>query len=218
MNSGDKKSDRGVVLISYPKIVFLWPTWVAAILCGIFMAVWGHTAEGAIEISTGTVACGWTFLIVLGINMQVLAFDFPRATSLTLLFVVVALVLGGALVIANFPTVFPAVGNFLRKFHPVANSTFYFLIAGIWGLMYIAVFFNSRFDYWEVRPNELLHHHGVLSDLERFSSPNLRIDKEINDADKMILADQIPQTFRKKHRLIPVHALNETHHANPPET
>ena len=187
MNSGDKKSDRVVVLISYPKIVFLWPTWVAAILCGIFMAVWGHTAEGAIEISTGTVASGWTFLIVLGINMQVPAFDFPRATSLTLLFVVVALVLGGALVIANFPTVFPAVGNFLRKFHPVANSTFYFLIAGIWGLMYIAVFFNSRFDYWEVRPNELLHHHGVLSDLERFSSPNLRIDKEINDIFEYLL-------------------------------
>jgi hypothetical protein len=48
-------------------------------------------------------------------------------------------------------------------------------------LIYIAVFLNIRFDYWEVRPNELLHHHGVLSNLERFAAPNLRIDKEIND-------------------------------------
>ena len=31
------------------------------------------------------------------------------------------------------------------------------------------------------RPNELLHHHGVLSNLERLSAPNLRIEKEIND-------------------------------------
>jgi hypothetical protein len=38
-----------------------------------------------------------------------------------------------------------------------------------------------------VRPNELLHHHGILSDLERFSSPNLRIDKEINDIFEFVL-------------------------------
>ena len=44
-----------------------------------------------------------------------------------------------------------------------------------------------QFDYWEVRPNELLHHHGVLSDLERFSAPNLRIDKEINDLFEYLL-------------------------------
>jgi hypothetical protein len=48
-------------------------------------------------------------------------------------------------------------------------------------------FFTLRLDYWEVRPNELLHHHGVLSNLERFSAPNLRIDKEINDLFEYLL-------------------------------
>jgi hypothetical protein len=47
--------------------------------------------------------------------------------------------------------------------------------------VYASVVVSVQFDYWEVRPNELLHHHGVLSDLERFAAPNLRIDKEIND-------------------------------------
>ena len=46
---------------------------------------------------------------------------------------------------------------------------------------------SRRFDYWEVRGNELLHHHGVLSDLKRFSAPNLRIDKEINDVFEYLL-------------------------------
>ena len=45
-----------------------------------------------------------------------------------------------------------------------------------WALIYLGVFISVQFDYWEVRPNELLHHHGILSDLERFSAPNLRID------------------------------------------
>jgi hypothetical protein len=55
------------------------------------------------------------------------------------------------------------------------------------GLIYAGVLINIRFDYWEVRPNELLHHHGILSDLERFSAPNLRIDKEINDIFEYLL-------------------------------
>ncbi len=36
-------------------------------------------------------------------------------------------------------------------------------------------------DYWEVMPNEILHHHGPLSDLERFPTMNLKFDKEIPD-------------------------------------
>jgi hypothetical protein len=57
-----------------------------------------------------------------------------------------------------------------------------------------------RFDYWEVRPNELLHHHGFLSNMERLSAPNLRIDKEVNDVFEYLLL--------RSGRLI-VHASNE---------
>ena len=58
---------------------------------------------------------------------------------------------------------------------------------GVLTLIFIGVWINRRFDYWEVRPNELLHHHGILSDLERFSAPHLRIDKEINDVFEYLL-------------------------------
>jgi hypothetical protein len=54
-------------------------------------------------------------------------------------------------------------------------------------LLYGIVLISRRFDYWEVRGNELLHHSGLLSDLKRFSAPNLRIDKEINDVFEYIL-------------------------------
>ena len=35
--------------------------------------------------------------------------------------------------------------------------------------------------------NELLHHHGILSDLKRYPAPNLRVDKEINDVFEFML-------------------------------
>ena len=42
------------------------------------------------------------------------------------------------------------------------------------------------------------------------------IDEKINDTDKVIFADPVLQTLGKKRRLIPVHALDETRHAKPP--
>ena len=66
--------------------------------------------------------------------------------------------------------------------------------------LYLGVLVSRRFDYWEVKGNELLHHHGFLSNLERFSAPNLRIDKEINDVFEYLLL--------QSGRLI-IHASNE---------
>lgn len=49
------------------------------------------------------------------------------------------------------------------------------------GGIFAASFLTLSFDYWEVRANEILHHHGFLSNLERRATPNLRLDNEIND-------------------------------------
>ena len=123
----------------------------------------------------------WTFLVVLSINLVVLGFDFPRTTSLTLFFVGVAAVLGAVLLVIYFPNVLPTLTDWITSIHPQANAPFYWIVSIVLAVIFGLVLVNRRFDYWEVRPNELLHHHGVLSDLERFPSPHLRVEKEIND-------------------------------------
>jgi hypothetical protein len=75
----------------------------------------------------------------------------------------------------------PFITGLITRFRPLANSTFYWTFTIILGAIFALSFLSLHFDYWEVRANELLHHHGFLSNLERFSAPNLRIDKEIND-------------------------------------
>ncbi|MEI6540325.1 MAG: hypothetical protein WCO86_12505, partial [Planctomycetota bacterium] len=77
--------------------------------------------------------------------------------------------------------------NALLKIKPAANSSFYLIFTALMLFLYIGVLISRRFDYWEVKGNELLHHHGFLSNLERFSAPNLRIDKEINDVFEYML-------------------------------
>lgn len=172
--------EKPIFLISYPKIILLYPTFFGAILAGIISHF--TPPDSAIAQSVG-----WSFLWLFALNIVVLSFDFPRTTSLTLFFLVMAAILGLLLVTMNFPLVIPAVTAVLAKVDPEANSTFYFLIATIFGVIYLFVFAMIRFDYWEVRPNELLHHHGFLASLERYSAPNLRITKEIDDVFEYLL-------------------------------
>lgn len=172
----ERESDQPprIFLVSYPKMVFMYPTLIAAILAGIFL--WIAKEE---DNRTHTV-CG-IFMVVFALNMVVFAFDFPRTTSLTLFFFIVAVVLGLLLAFKFKPDLLPILGEILHSYAPHANATFFFSIAGALSLVFAAVLINVQFDYWEVTPNELLHHHGVLSNLERFASPNLKIDMEIND-------------------------------------
>lgn len=177
-----------VYLVSYPKIVFLYPTFLAAVIAGIYMLIAGDapgTEPGRHRHDTEILSL--VFLIVMTLNLVVLSFDFPRTTSLTLFFLLAAVAMGGVLLFKFNPQLWPVVGAWLGRLNPWANAQFYLIFAAIMGLIYVGVLISVRFDYWEVRPNELLHHHGFLSDLKRYSAPNLRIDKEINDIFEYLL-------------------------------
>ncbi len=63
----------------------------------------------------------------------------------------------------------------------MANAAFYFVFGTILLMMYGIIFVTRWLDYWEFLPNEILHHHGPWSDLERFPTMNLKFDKEIPD-------------------------------------
>lgn len=169
-----------VVLVSYPKIVFLYPTFIMSVIAAVAMAF----AEW--DSSTASLM-GWLFLFVLGINSVVIAFDFPRGTSLTLFFVGVVIVMGFVLTGVYMPDFLPSLTGWLSGIHPKANGTFYTVVAIMLAIIYFFVLLTRRFDYWEVRPNELLHHHGLLSDLKRYSAPQLRVDKEINDVFEFLM-------------------------------
>ena len=170
----EQEQPQRIFLVAYPKMIFMYPTLIAAFLAAIYMAI-------AKREDTDTHIVSALFIAVFAINLVVFAFDFPRTTSLTLFFFLAAVVMGLLLAFRFNDQILPWLHRILREFQPVANATFYFSIAGALGVVFLAVLINVQFDYWEVTPNELLHHHGVLSNLERYSSPNLKIDMEIND-------------------------------------
>lgn len=171
---------KPIILVSYPKIIMLYPTYIAAIIAGLVTMFLANDSPHHQVV-------GIVFLAIIGVNLVVLAFDFPRTTSLNLFFIALVIVMGTVLTSIYVPTLLPALTNVLERVNPQANATFYFGFVVILSLLYFAMMINIRFDYWEVRPNELLHHHGVLSNLERYSAPSMRISKEIDDVFEYML-------------------------------
>ena len=83
-----------IYLVPYPKIVFLYPTFAVALLAAICFSFIKSPLESE---STFVAVISILFQFVLAVNLVVLAFDFPRTTSLTLFFFVAAVVSAAAI-------------------------------------------------------------------------------------------------------------------------
>jgi hypothetical protein len=131
---------------------------------------------------------GVLFLAMLAFNLLVMALDFPRfelvGAILLVLFVIFFLLWVGAYF--QFDLMKPVHALF-ERIYVFANAGFYFMYFLVVMLLLFVVYMTRWLDYWEVMPNEILHHHGPLSDLERFPTMNLKFDKEIPDVLEHIL-------------------------------
>ena len=165
-----------VFVRSYPKIIVQYPTALAALLCGVLIHFFPDWKGGL----------GALFIAVLLLNTVVAAFEFPRLTALTLFFLIACVVLA-ALLLNRYLNIIQPLKELMSRIHLEANPQFYLFIFGIYLLVFAIVWVTSRFDYWEITPNEILHHHGPLSDLERFPAPQLKLDKEITDIFEFLL-------------------------------
>ena len=122
------------------------------------------------------------FLGMFAFNLLVMALDFPRFTLVAwILAVLLALFI--ILWIGSYFEV-----DLLRPIHAifssiyaVANRGFYLMVFVTLMFVFLIIYVTRWLDYWEILPNEILHHHGPLSDLERYPTMNLKFDKEIPD-------------------------------------
>ena len=131
---------------------------------------------------------GVLFLVVFAFNLLVIALDFPRFTIVAvimgILFTIFFFLWLGAYFQLNLLRPIEAI--FSRVF-TVAYPGFYLGFFLITSLVFVVVYVTRWLDYWEILPNEILHHHGPLSDLERYPTLNLKFDKEIPDVFEFLL-------------------------------
>lgn len=169
---------KPVKLWTWPKIVFLYPSLLAAIVAALGMTFLPGEA----------VSWGIVFLAVFLVNATVMAFDFPRTASLNLLLLIVALLLGGVLINLHVVVFWPALQDLTRLVGPTASAQFYALFAGILAFVYLVVLvIDFRFDYWLIYPNEIVRRQGLLGNVSRYPAPGLELQKEVTDVFEYVM-------------------------------
>ena len=172
--AGHRPADS-IKIRTFSDVIYLYPTWIASVICGLVVKFSG--ADLADPGSTGLV-----FSLLFFFNLTIIAFDYTRLTSVVILLIMVIL----GLLSSMYAGFRHALINLFDQ--PLfMNTSFYWTWAVLFTLVMAGVFIKSRLDYWELRNQELLHHHGFMGDTERMPAPNLRINKEINDVAEYML-------------------------------
>lgn len=187
----------------YPKIIFLLPTLVYCFLAACYLQFVGVDTEAPVaqqapdqaavegveqdgraaeevfiapQVTTTVI-----FMLVFIFNLVVIGFDFPSNRFIAL---IAFLFLGVAvlwILSKENPELLGGIGDFISSFKPSANATFYWvltvMLGGLFGIMFLA----RSLDYWEIRPNEAVHVHGLPRHKKRYSAHHMRFEMEVND-------------------------------------
>ncbi len=170
----EKPSER-LIIRPLSDAIYFYPSIIAAIVCGI--VVESTAASPATPGQTGLI-----FTLVFFFNLTIVSFNYTRLSSIVIGLLVV--------VVSLLSTIYPAIGEFFVKFmeQPLfMNATFYWVFATGLSLVILTALIKARFDYWEIKNNELVHYHGLLGDTERWPAPNMRVTTEIKDVMEYLL-------------------------------
>ncbi len=186
----EDRTPESVIIRPWPKVVFLYPTFLAASVA-FLLAMFDVNAR----------LLGNTFMAILCMNLMVFSFDFSRIKSITILFGVLGLVALGAWLDTKWD-VTGFFGKLLGGIDIEMNASFYGFLCAFMAFLLMVVFVNSRFHYYEVNAREILHHHGYLGDITRWSTEGLEMNKEIYDVAEYLLMRSgrlifMPQSAKK---------------------
>jgi hypothetical protein len=169
-----------IVLRAWPKMLFMWPSALGALVAGLMTYLYPENIA-RMEF------WGALFLVVFAINFLIITFEFPRSTSLILVLALVAVTWILVELNRRYQIIVPLT-DFVDNLHLTATADFYFALFAIYAILYVGMFISTRFNYWVISSNELLHHKGMMQDVERFSTDGLQYSKEITDFFEYLIA------------------------------
>lgn len=179
----DAVTDLKVIIRPWPKVVFLYPTLLAAFVCWLWLMIGGEPK--LVEGSDGALVrepsdLGNWFMVVFFLNLLVFSFDFSRIKSITIVVAIIALGFGVAWANSKWEVV-TDIESLIGRIDMQMNAQFYGWVAAFLFVCFLMVLINTRFNYYEINHREILHHHGYLGDVTRVPTHGLRLNKEIYD-------------------------------------
>jgi len=120
---------------------------------------------------------GYIWFIVFFVNIFVTAFDFSSTKFFVLILAIIIVVLIVAfLVVPSGVTILT--GGTINLGLP---WEFYMLMTLILAFILGIIIISTRFEYYKIERNEIIHKKGIFSSADRFPVKSLRFKKEIPD-------------------------------------
>jgi len=159
-----------VIVRPLPKVVFFYMTWLASLGCACLDGLFPAKVLGL----------AWMAIFIF--NLITIAFDFTADRCLMLL------LLGAGIGYGFYHfSLSASVQTFLQAMNPVMNQGFYMVMFGTFTFVYIFVWVQTRVNYWEFRPNEVIHRCGFFSRAKRYRPELIKWDKMVPDILERIL-------------------------------
>jgi len=169
------KHPNEIYIRSYPKIIFFWPLLLTSFILWLIQAL---STDPLINPVLGNV-----WMIVFFINIFVTAFDFSSTKFFVLILaIVIILLLVVFLVLPNF-----AINLGGIRLDLTLSWQFYLVMTLILVFILGLVIISTRFEYYKIERNEIIHKSGIFSSAERFPVKSLRFKKEIPDVFEFFL-------------------------------
>lgn len=172
-----RRVDR-IVIHPYPKIMVMWPLVLMSVIFYFVGGGWWNTAPDQPIHS----ALGWWWLLVFFFNMLVQTFDFGR-TNFIATVATIAVVLLGIWVweLQSHSDIYGSIYRFFKAQQVNLHPNFYLIMAAGFAILFLVSMVASRFNYWVLEPNRLMHKHGMLGDERQYATMNMTVEKEIPD-------------------------------------
>ncbi len=156
-----------IILRSFPKAIFFTPLFAISIVFWIIQAF----------LPTLNPWLGSIWVIIFFSNFAVSSLDFPSTRFLIVILGTLIVVL-----LIIFLGLIPILAQLGSNINLGLPAEFYMIMTIILGLILGLVVLSSRFDYYKIERNEIIHKRGIYSThIERFPVRGLRIKKMIPD-------------------------------------
>ena len=107
------------------------------------------------------------------------------------------------------PTATPgSIQSWLLALNPMMNQGFYWIMFVTFTVIYLFVWANTRVNYWEFRPNEVIHRYGFFSKAKRYRPELIRWDRVMPDVMERLLlgtGTMVLTTSQEPHPLVLEH-------------
>lgn len=188
----EKEYKDRMIIRSYSSMILLIPSFITALICGIVQMSIDLTRplpyeEASVGSGYGNII-GIVFLVIFSLNLILVAFDFNKARTIIIAILIVAVV--AIILLVNAYTGFLTSGGGGGSSVEISiylSYWVYYIIAAL--LLFILGFtvLGAVFNYYIVEGNELIHHKGFGSGVERWPASNMSVVKEFPDLIELLI-------------------------------